>query len=121
MLSCCAIVIPTERGTRRSGTCPVAHIDDGEAPIDALVREIREELDVEIDLSEAVRILRSWPQQDLDIEIWAVGAWIGDVVNAEPAEHDRIGWFTAAELGGLELAHPDIADACRGALHLFGQ
>ena len=40
----------------------------------------------------------------LSLEVWAVTGWRGDVRNLEPAEHDRIGWFTLGQLDGLALA-----------------
>ena len=39
------------------------------------------------------------------MRVWLVGAWSGDLGNAAPAEHDKIGWFGVSELAGLRLAH----------------
>lgn len=100
---------------------PGGHIDDGESPMDALVREIREELGIEIDRASAVSVIQHSPKKNLDIEIWAVSGWTGEIVNAEPAEHDAIGWFTVPEIDGLELADPDVAVACKQAVVLFGR
>ena len=100
---------------------PGGHVDEGESPMDALVRELREELGIEIDRSRAVSVLRHSPKKDLDIETWAVAGWSGELFNAEPAEHDAIRWFTVPELEGLDLADPDVAVACKRAVELFGQ
>ena len=100
---------------------PGGHIDAGESPLDALVRELREELGIEIDPTRVVSVLRSSPKPDLDIEIWAVETWTGKITNAEPDEHDEISWFAAAELDDLELADPDVAIACRRAIAHFAQ
>lgn len=99
---------------------PGGHIEPGEASLDALVRELREELGVGIAADAAVSVLRHSPKPDLDIEIWAVASWHGDVTNAAPDEHDEIRWFSAAELDTIDLADPDVAVACRRALETFG-
>lgn len=98
---------------------PGGHIEHGESPIDALVRELHEELGITIDPSQAVRVLRSSPTPDLTIEIWAIASWDGDIINAAPDEHDEIRWFHTDELGSLNLADPDVAIACRRAIAHF--
>ena len=98
---------------------PGGHIDHGESPIDALVRELREELGIEIDPTHAVSILKASPQPDLDIEIWTVASWDGEITNAAPDEHDEMDWFTAGELDGLELAHPVVTIASVRAIDHF--
>jgi 8-oxo-dGTP diphosphatase len=100
---------------------PGGHINPGESPINALVREMREELGIEIDATRAVSVLRDSPTPDLDIEIWAVASWEGDIANTEPAEHDEIRWFVAAELDNIDLADADVAIACRRAIEHFAR
>ncbi|KAG1647452.1 CTP pyrophosphohydrolase [Nymphon striatum] len=92
---------------------PGGHVDPGESPLDALVRELREELGIEIDPTLAVSVLRSSPKPDLDIEIWAVPSWQGEIVNAEPDEHDELRWLVprfcadmAARAALLSLSRP---------------
>ena len=82
----------------------------------ALERELREELGIVIDAGTAVSVLTHSPKPDLDIEIWAIGAWTGDVINAQPAEHDQIGWFSIEHLDDLVLADDGVATACRLAV-----
>ena len=40
----------------------------------------------------------------MDLHLFVVDAWDGEVVNAAPEEHDDLGWFTADELSSLVLA-----------------
>ena len=100
---------------------PGGHIEPGESPVLALVRELREELGIQMDPGSSSSVLRSSPQPDLTIECWAVARWTGGIINAAPDEHDDVQWFGAEEIDGLDLADPDVAIACRRALELFGQ
>ena len=92
---------------------PGGHVEAGERRIDALVRELREELGIDIDADTAVSVFAHSPTPDLDVEFFAVAAWTGDVVNARPAEHDQIGWFSIEHLDYLVLADDGVATACR--------
>lgn len=78
------------------------HLEVGETPREAIVRECREELGIE------VRSLREWPIpiEAPEVEAWGfvVSAWAGEPVNLAPEEHDAIGWFTSDLLIGLDLA-----------------
>jgi mutator protein MutT len=80
------------------------HVEAGETPARALVRELREELGVTIKEPSGPELARVVTAA-FDMRIWLVGAWAGDLTNAAPAEHDRIGWFGAPELTRLRLAH----------------
>lgn len=88
--------------------------------MEALVREMCEELGIEIDSARAVSVLQHSPYPDLDIEIWAVERWDGDIVNAAPDEHDEIRWFAINELDSLDLADASVAAASRCAIDHFG-
>ncbi len=68
-------------------------------------RELREELAVHLGDIVAEPVLRKTDHDDgLDLTVWVCSSWTGPVENCEPEEHDAIGWFGVAELGGLEFA-----------------
>jgi len=79
------------------------HVDAGETPASALVRELREELGVVIEEPvepELARIVTD----GFDLRIWLVRQWTGEPTNTAPDEHDDVAWFGTAELAGLHLA-----------------
>lgn len=79
------------------------HVEAGESPAGALVRELREELGITITEPAGPELAR-FVAATYDMRVWLVQDWSGDPANTAPAEHDRIGWFTASELAGLRLA-----------------
>jgi 8-oxo-dGTP diphosphatase len=78
------------------------HIEDDESPAQALVRECREELG--IDIAEPAEALDRWQDDDLDLTVFRIAAWNGEVTNAALSEHDRLAWFAPGATVGLELA-----------------
>jgi 8-oxo-dGTP diphosphatase len=83
---------------------PGGHVEHGEMPTAALVREIREELGI------AIAEPSGPPMQEIradtfDMQIWLVDEWTGTPLNAAPDEHDVIAWFERTELAHLRLAH----------------
>jgi 8-oxo-dGTP pyrophosphatase MutT (NUDIX family) len=85
------------------------HVEQGEAPQDALVREVREELGIGVPRPAGPPVAR-FVSDDADMRVWLIRDWAGSPANAAPREHQAIGWFTAAELNGLKLAHPHYVD-----------
>lgn len=80
------------------------HVEAGESLDEALRREAREELGVEVDLFHPLGTVYD-PVEPADITIFAVTAWREEPFNAAPDEHSAIGWFSADELpdsSGLE-------------------
>lgn len=80
------------------------HIEAGESPEQAVIRECGEEL--------GIRIVNPRPMSmsitDTEIETHAfvVERWEGEPVNAAPDEHDQLRWFGPSELAQLTLADP---------------
>ena len=89
---------------------PGGHVEPGEPPVDALVRELREELGVEAVVSGAPSLhLERRPDTDDGMvqDVWVVTAWDGAASNRAEDEHDELRWVAAEELGHLDLAHPE--------------
>lgn len=87
------------------------HIDAGETAPEALVREIKEELGVDIAPPDGDADLRT-RVGETEVSVWLVRDWDGEVSNAAPDEHDAIGWFRLADLDALTI----VSDAHRRLL-----
>jgi 8-oxo-dGTP diphosphatase len=83
---------------------PGGHVEPGERPGEALIRELREELGIVVDVPSAspIALVRA---DDFDLRIWLVEVWSGTPSNAAPEEHDAVAWFERSALGSLRLAH----------------
>ena len=89
---------------------PGGHVEPGEPPADALVRELREELGVEAVVAGAPSLrLERRPSSDDGMiqDVWVVTAWTGTATNLAADEHDELRWVTAEELPHLDLALPE--------------
>lgn len=82
---------------------PGGHLEPGESGRQALVRELREELNVEITAPAGQAILTR-QNAEMFQEVWLVEKWEGDIVNAAPDEHNATGWFSLEEAISLDLA-----------------
>jgi 8-oxo-dGTP diphosphatase len=94
---------------------PGGHVECGESDPAALVRELREELGVTV---APAAIVATRPEvriidHEVDMRVWVVRDWSGDVVNAAPDEHDAVGWFEPSQLERLSLAHPEYRGLLR--------
>lgn len=99
---------------------PGGHVEEGEAPRAALIRELREELGVEIPHPDGPRLAR-FVDQIQDLSIWRVDQWSGVVVNAAPEEHDEMRWIRNDEVASLELADPAYVSLIAQALIPIGR
>ena len=94
---------------------PGGHVEGGEAPTAALVRELREELNIEV--AEPEGQCRFHLEGDgFDMSVWQLSTWVGVPSNAAPEEHDDIGWFSDPDVRTLRLAHSDYPSLIATAL-----
>jgi 8-oxo-dGTP diphosphatase len=94
---------------------PGGHVEPEETEMGALVRELREELGIEV-TGLSSRPLGVLEGDDFRLTHWAVKSWSGSPVNRAVDEHDAISWVKATELEGLSLAHPLYAELVRDVL-----
>jgi len=85
---------------------PGGKIEKGESPASALLREIREELSVELELLQALEPQAFQPSPELELVLYPFIARIlaGQI---QLAEHAQVRWCTAAELQALDWAEAD--------------
>ena len=95
---------------------PGGHIEFGEQPEHALVRELREELGIVVDPAGLESSITLTPEPGLTIHVWVVRSWSGEVSNLAATEHDALGWFTPVGVAELELPNRVLVDLSREAL-----
>ncbi|MGC4850596.1 NUDIX domain-containing protein [Micromonospora sp. DT15] len=92
--------IPGSLGSARG------HVDAGESELQALAREMREELGVHI-VAESASRLGDWHggsgEDAVHVGVWQIRDWVGSPTNRARYEHDDIAWVGISELSGLPL------------------
>ena len=85
---------------------PGGKIEPGETPEEALVREVREELDTEIKVVELVETVEyDYPTFHLSMDCFWAEVVSGDLVLKE---HEAAKWLTKDELGSVEWLPADV-------------
>jgi mutator protein MutT len=79
---------------------PGGHVDPGERPIEALVREAREELGVDLHETSFVCTLMHQAEELRTLHYYAVRSWEGDLV---PEEADAVLWLPLDAAQELDL------------------
>lgn len=92
------------------------HVEPGEPPDRAVIRECLEEVGVHVLDLHPVPMAVTDPA--LDLHVFVVTRWDGEIVNAATEEHDDLRWFGPGELPVLELAHPGLVATIRRAVRL---
>jgi 8-oxo-dGTP diphosphatase len=80
------------------------HVEAGELPHEAVIRECLEEVGVHVHDPRPISMTGSDPT--LDMHAFVVTRWVGEPVNAAPEEHDDLRWFRPSDLADLKLAQP---------------
>ncbi|MEU8222663.1 NUDIX domain-containing protein [Kribbella sp. NPDC048915] len=80
---------------------PGGVMEPGESELEALVRELHEELGVQVAPGSASHLCRLTVRPadaPAVLSAWLVREWEGSPTNVAPEEHDDIGWFGVDEL-----------------------
>ncbi|WP_088964327.1 NUDIX domain-containing protein [Micromonospora purpureochromogenes] len=107
---------PTKRAYPDVWDLPGGQVEAGESELQALAREMHEELGVHIAAESASRlgVLHAGSGEDaVHVGVWQIGDWVGSPTNRAPDEHDDIAWVGISELGGLPLVHGVLAAMVR--------
>lgn len=83
---------------------PGGHVEPGELPGAALVRELHEELGIVVAAPAGPPLLQIHADA-FDMQVWLIESWTGAPVNVALDEHDAVRWFQESQLAGLRLAH----------------
>ena len=91
------------------------HVEPGETPEQAVVRECREEMGIEI--ADPTPFAMAFDDPTLEVHPFVVTRWAGEPANVAPDEHDELRWFTVDEIASLTLADPSMLPGFRRAVH----
>jgi len=93
---------------------PGGHIDNGESIAEALVRELEEELGVQVEPPQGSPWM-TLRVGNVELNLYLIDRWLGEPRNVAVEEHDDIRWFEADDLKLLDLAHPSYIEILRQA------
>ncbi|NYE18735.1 (deoxy)nucleoside triphosphate pyrophosphohydrolase [Microbacterium immunditiarum] len=85
---------------------PGGKVEASESPADALVREIREELGVSIEVAGELVVVE--PGRDGGIRLICLHARLEGPPPVASTDHDELRWVARDELAALDWAEPDV-------------
>jgi 8-oxo-dGTP diphosphatase len=94
---------------------PGGHVEPGESAAEVLVRELAEELGIEVDPPTTDPFTRI-EGPDFELVMWVLDAWSGEVSNRDPSEHNSVAWFDTDAVPHLALAHPSFQQILTGVI-----
>ncbi|MGW4498934.1 NUDIX domain-containing protein [Micromonospora sp. NPDC004336] len=110
-----AVLLVHRRATRQAypdlWDLPGGHVEAGESELQALARELHEELGVRIVAESSSRLgdlHLGEGDNAVRVGVWHVGKWVGSPANRAPDEHDDVAWVGISELGDLPLVHAGL-------------
>ena len=111
---------PSKRAHPDRWDLPGGVIEDGESEMEALSRELHEELGVRIaseSTSRLCRVVVRPVEEPVLLSAWLVTRWQGTPANVAPEEHLDIGWFGLTEMPPLahRLVRESLVRAARSA------
>ena len=99
-----------QSGERLLWSLPKGHIEEGETPEQAAIREVKEDTGIESDISKALGVIDFWFMAGGKRIHKTVHHYlfkeVGGVLAPQISEVDDVGWFPLEEVVGL-LAYPD--------------
>ncbi|MEU1588538.1 NUDIX domain-containing protein [Micromonospora sp. NPDC005710] len=107
---------PTKRVYPDVWDLPGGLVEAGESELQALAREMHEELGVHIAMESASRlgVLHAGSGEGtIQIGVWHVRDWVGSPTNSAPDEHDDMAWVGISKLRELPLVHGVLAAMVR--------
>lgn len=103
------VIFATQRGygeMKGGWEFPGGKIEEGETPQEALVREIKEELETQIQVGSLIDTIEyDYPTFHLSMDCFWAEILSGDLVLKE---HEAAKWLTKGELGSVEWLPADI-------------
>jgi 8-oxo-dGTP diphosphatase len=85
---------------------PGGKLEDGEAPLAGLQRELREELGIEVHAATPLlRVTHAYPEREVDLDVWQVTDWRG---TPRGLDGQQLRWCARDQLATAELLPADL-------------
>ena len=96
-------------GSELLGMRPAVISSKVESDLEALARELNEELGITFAAFDA-RLVGRLTGADYDARVFALARWSGEPANRAPHEHDDLAWFGEEQLPRLVFADSDLLE-----------